>query len=124
MRKEAPDNTNWRKVIALEQEAFQEGSLEDASAFHMVVLITKCNGKDLRGIGIVEVLWKTTTGITNRCLNLAIHYHNTLHGFRVGCGTGTATLESKFLQQMTSMRYAVLRTLFLYIQKAYDALNW
>ena len=47
-----------------------------------------------------------------------------LHGFREGHGTGTADLEAKLLQQLTSMREAVLFEVFLDLQKAYDALDW
>ena len=53
---------------------------------------------------------------------LAIRYHDTLHGFRTGCGTETSTLEANMLQQMMYMREEVLCTIFLYLHKAYDAL--
>ena len=37
---------------------------------------------------------------------------------------GTSAIESKLLQQLTSVRYAVLFEVFLYLQKAYDSLDW
>ena len=37
-----------------------------------VILIPKGDGKYFRGIGLVQVLWKDTTGIINRRLNASI----------------------------------------------------
>ena len=69
------------------------------------------------------VLWKATTGIINRRLTAEIRYHDTVHGFCMGHGTGGATLEANLLQQLTDMREAVLHAIFLDLQKAYDALD-
>ena len=52
-----------------------------------------------------------------------ITYHDLLHGFRVGRGTGTATLKAKLLQQLAAMREEVLYVIFLDLHKAYDALD-
>ena len=68
-----------------------------------MVLITK-GKKEYRGIGLVEVTWKVVAAILHRRLTTAITYHNTLHGFRAGRGTGTATLEAKLLQQLAAMK--------------------
>ena len=46
-----------------------------------------------------------------------------LHGFWEGCGTGTANLEAKLLQQLAAMREEVLYMIFLDLTKAYDALD-
>ena len=45
------------------------------------------------------------------------------HGFREGCGTGTATLKAKLLQQLAAIREEVLYVIFLDLTKAYDALD-
>ena len=82
-----------------------------------VVLIPKGKGK-LRGIGLVEVLWKAIASLLNRRLTAAISFHDTLHGFRAGGGTGTATLNVKILKQFKAMRETVLFEVFLDIRKA------
>ena len=61
--------------------------------------------------------------ILHRRLTTAITYHNALHGFREGSGTGTGTLEAKLLQQLVAMREEVLYVIFLDLTKAYDALD-
>ena len=53
---------------------------------------------------------------------MTIRFHEVLHGFRAGCGTGSTSLESKILQYLMSLREAVLHKIFLNIQKAYIAL--
>ena len=50
-------------------------------------------------------------------------FHDFLHGFQAGRGTGTATLEAKLLQQLVALREEVLYEIFLDRQKAYGALD-
>ena len=80
--------------------------MEEAT-WQAVVLIPK-GKKDCRGIGLVEVMWKVVADILNRRFTASITYHDFLHGFREGRGTGTATLEAKLLQQLAALREEVL----------------
>ena len=85
----------------------------------VVVLIPK--GKtDYRGTGLVEVMWKVVAAILNRRLTASITYHDSLHGFWSGCGTGTTIPETKLLQQLAALREEFLYMIFLYLRKAYD----
>ena len=96
--------------------------MAEEAMWQTVVLIPK--GKnEYRGIGLVEVTWKVVTAILHRRLTTAITYHDALHGFRAGRGTGTATLEAKLLQHLTAMREEVPYVIFLDLTKAYDALD-
>ena len=51
--------------------------------------------------------------IVNHRFTTSITYHNSLHGFRVGRGTGTTTIEVKLLQQVMAMKEEVLQAIFL-----------
>ena len=104
------------------QTAFQDGALAEECTKNTVVLITKDKG-DLRGIGLIEVLWKAITSIIKHWLMAAISFRATLHGFWSGKGMGTTALEYKLIQQLMSMRGAVLLEIFLDLRKAYDALD-
>ena len=77
------------------------------ATWQTVVLIPKWN-KEYRRIGLVEVTWKVMAEILHRRLTTTITYHDTLHGFQAGRGTGTVTLEDKLLQQLAAMREEVL----------------
>ena len=87
-----------------------------------MVLIPK-GGGDYRGIGLVEVVWKAVAVIFNRRFTASITYHDSLHGFWAGCGTGTTTLEVKLLQQVTAMKEEFLQVIFLDLHTAYNALD-
>ena len=87
-----------------------------------MVLILKGGGGVYREISLVEMIWKAVAVILNCRFTIAITYHDSLHGFRSGCGTGTATLEVKLLQKVATLREAVLHAIFLDLHKAYDAL--
>ena len=69
------------------------------------------------------MVWKVVTVITNLRFTAYIAFHNVLHVFQAGHGTGTASLEAKLLQKLTAMREEVLYAIFLDLHKAYYALD-
>ena len=69
------------------------------------------------------MVWKAVEVILNLRFTTSTTYHNSLHGFRAGRGTGTAALKVKLLQQVKDMREAVLHAIFLDLHKAYDAFD-
>ena len=71
----------------------------------------------------MEVVWKVVAAILNCRFTSSIIYHDALHGFRAGRGTGTATLEANLLQKLAAMREEVLYVIFLDLTKAYNALD-
>ena len=56
-------------------------------------------------------------------IGTVVQFHCLFCGFREGQGTGTASLEAKFLRQLTSEREEVLYFFFLDLHKSYDALD-
>ena len=113
---------NWDRLVNLTQTTFREGRLAEEAMWQAVVLIPK-GKKDYRVISLVEVMWKLVAAILNCQLTASITYHDFLHGFRAGRGTGTATLEANLLQQLAALRDEVLYVIFLDLHKAYDALD-
>ena len=109
-------------MVELVQTAFGEGRLAEESIWQAVVLIPK-GEKDYCGIGLVEVMWKLVAEILNFRLTASITFHDFLHRFWAGRGTGTATLEAKLIQQLAALREEVLYVIFLDLHKAYDALD-
>ena len=122
MEEEEEGGELWVKLVDLVHMAFREGEMAVEATWQTVVLIP--NGRqDYRGIGAVEVMWKVVAAILHHRLTTAVTYHDFLHGFRAGRGTGTATLEAKLLQQLAAMREEVLYVIFLDLTKAYGALD-
>ena len=93
----------------------------EEDTWQAVVLIPK-GGKDYRGIGPVEVMWKVVAAILNLRLTASINFHELFHGFRAGRGTGTATLKAKLLHQLVALREEVLYVIFLDLHKVYHPL--
>ena len=85
------------------QTAFRDGYLAEEATWYAVVLIPK-REKDYRGISLVEVMWKAVAAILNSRFTSSITYHDALHGFRAGRGTGAATLGAKLLQHLAALR--------------------
>ena len=79
----------WGKVVEMTQTAFRDGNLAEEATWQTVVLIPKGKG-EFRWIGLVEVTWKVVAVILHCRLTTGIKLHDALHGFREGCGTGTA----------------------------------
>ena len=87
---------HWENLVDLVQTAFWEGEMAEEATWKAVAMILK-GRKEYRGIGLVEVMWKVVAAILHRRLVTSITYHDFLHGFRAGRGTGTANLEAKLL---------------------------
>ena len=52
-----------------------------------------------------------------------IVFHDSLHGFLGGRGTGTATFEAEVAQQLAYIKQAPFYGIFLDLQKAHDAIG-
>ena len=68
-------------------------------------------------------MWKVVTAILNLQITASITFHDFLNGFQAGRGTAIVTLEAKLFQQLAALREEVLYVIFLYMHKAYDALD-
>ena len=88
-------------------------NLGNESMCKMVVLTPKGDGRDFRGIDLMEVLWETVMGLLDRRFTSANRLHGILHGFWAVRGTGTATLKSKLLQQLMAVMESVLYSICL-----------
>ena len=63
----------------------------------MIVVLLPKGGGDYRGIGLLEPFWKVVEVLMDKRLQV-IDFHDCLHGFLAGRGTGTATVKSKLNQ--------------------------
>ena len=118
MQEEDPYPGNWEKVVSIIQADFRGVKLVESCAWKTVVIIHKGGGTYFRGIGLVEVLWKSISGIINCRISSSIQFHDDLHGFCAGIGTGTTTLKAKLLQQLIAMMETVLHSIFPDLRKA------
>ena len=92
--------------MELIQTEFWEGKLAEEATWQAVVIIPK-GRHEYRGIGLVEVIWKVVAAILHSWLTASITYHDFLHGFRAGRGTGTSTLKAKLIRHLSALREEV-----------------
>ena len=121
-RNHIQDPANWGKVVSIIKVAFWDRTLAEKCAWKTVVLTPK-GRRECRGIFLVKVLWRSVAGILNWSIILVIVFHETLHGFRAGRGTGTTSPEADVILQLSEMRETVLYEILLDIQKASDVLD-
>ena len=84
-------------LLWLVQHVWVSGTLLTQLPWAIPVLLLKSDG-GTRGIGLLEVIWKVMSSILDGRIKATILFHDALHGFRMGRGTGTAIIEAKFFQ--------------------------
>ena len=52
-----------------------------------MIMIPKANSEKLRGIGIIDIVWKLIAYMIKSRLEKKISMHEDIHGFREGRGT-------------------------------------
>ena len=65
----------------------------------LLVIIPKF-GTYTQGIGMLEVMWKVVEGVIDTLVKSEVQFHDVLHGFHAGRGTGTAIMELKTSQDL------------------------
>jgi hypothetical protein len=113
---------NWEKVLELVRLAFT-GEIPEAFCHGILVLIPKGASDQYRGIALLEVVYKLVSSIINRRLTNTVKFHDAVHGFRVGRGTGTAIIEAKLRMQLAQRSTKPYYMVFLDLKKAYDTLD-
>mmetsp|Transcript_7501 Transcript_7501/g.17018 ORF Transcript_7501/g.17018 Transcript_7501/m.17018 type:complete len:296 (-) Transcript_7501:86-973(-) len=106
----------WRIFVRLIQ-----GKIPRQMLWMVVVLLPK-GGGDYCGIGLLEPFWKCIEVLMDKRLQ-SIEFHDCLHGFLSGRGTGTAITEAKLTQQLAYLEQAPLYGIFIDLRKAYDAMD-
>ena len=89
----------------------------------MIVVLLPNGGSNYRWISLLEPPWKVLEAQIVKQLAV-IPYHDCIHGFIGGRGTGTATIETKLVQQLAYLEQALLYGIFLDLIKAYSAIHW
>jgi len=81
------DPLPWKTVLSIITAAFSTGELPTLLHCNILVLIPKSEPGKVRGIGLLESIWKLITTIIHVRLSSAIKFHPDMHGFlpKRGC---------------------------------------
>ncbi len=113
----------WYLILQMVQHAFSTGVVPTCARSNTLVLIPKPEPGQVRGIGLLEPLWKLISAIVNIRLMAGINFHDDLHGFLPERGTGTACLEAKLAAQLAYRTGKPLHHVYIDFAKAYDSLD-
>ncbi len=67
-------------------------------------------------------MWKVCKRVMHLRLN-AFDLHDSLHGCRDKCGTGTARIKAKLAQQLAHLEQVPFYGVFLDLKKAFDSMD-
>ena len=111
----------WRMFLKLIERLWETGCIPQQMLWMVIVLLPK-GGGDYRRIGLLDSIWKVVEAVMDNRLKV-LDYHDCLHGFLAGRGTGTATTEVKLAQQLAYIEQVPLYGVFIDLRKAYDAMD-
>ena len=98
------------------------GDIPQELGWTILVLIPKGN-MDTRGIGLLNTLWKVVEALIYTCLRASIQFHEVLHGFQSGRGTGTAIIDLDPAQELASVDHDPIFLVFLELRKSYNTVD-
>jgi hypothetical protein len=119
---EGATGAEWKMVTEIVEWAIEEGTFPSAFGNGTLVLLPKGDGS-FRGIALLEIIYKLVSSIIAQRLTKGIDFHDSLHGFRQGRGTGTATIEAKLQMELARSKGTPFYQIFLDLKKAYDTLD-
>ena len=100
--KTPPRMEYWLCLLDILQHMWRTGDIPQKLGWNVLVLIPK-GFSNIRGIGLIETLWKVVESLIDTCLHTILQLHDDLHGFRSGRGMGTAIIELKLAQELASI---------------------
>ena len=104
-------------LVDIVQNMWKTGEIPHELRWTFLVLLPK-GTIDTRGIGLLENLWNVVEELIGTRIRSSMKFHDVLHGFRDGRGTGTAIMELKLAQELSSVDHNPLFLVFLEIWKA------
>jgi hypothetical protein len=69
----------WEKLVSIIQTTFHTGEIPFVIPHCILALIPKSDSSQMRGIGLMEIIWKTITKIMNDRINENVKFHDGLH---------------------------------------------
>ena len=74
-------------------------------------------------MGLLEVVWKLAEAVIVMIIKAAVEFHDVLHRFLTGRGTGTLILEIKLVQELESVEQLPLFVVLLELSEEYDNID-
>jgi hypothetical protein len=111
----------WHEFVHLCSSIWNTGTIPQQMCWVIMALIPK-GGGEYCGIGLLEPIWKVLEKVMDLRLE-AIMLHDSLHGCLASQGTGTGIIEAKLAQQLAHLEQTPFFSIFIDLQKAFDAMD-
>ena len=109
-------------LVDIVQHMWQTGEIPQDLGWIALVFIHK-GTMYTWDIGILETLWKVVEALIDTCLRASLQFHEVIHGFQAGRGTGTAIMDMKLAQEISRLDHDPLFLVFLDLRKAYNTVE-
>ena len=109
-------------LVDIVQHMWCTGDTLQELGWTFLVIIPK-GTTDTQGIGLLETLWKVVEALIDTHLRVSLQFHDVLHGFRSGRGTGMAIMELNLAQELARVDHDPLFLVFLALRKVYSTLD-
>ena len=109
-------------LVEIVQHMWRTGEILQELGWTVLDLITK-GTTYTRRIGLLDTLCMVVEALIDTCLRAIIQFHDVLHRFRAGKGTGTAIMELKLAQELARVDHSPLFLVLLDLRKAYNTVD-
>ena len=100
--KDPPRAELWMCLVDIDQNMWLTGDIPQDLGWNFLVLIPK-GTTDTQCIGLLETLWEVVETLIDTSVRASLQFHDVIHIFRSGRGTGTAIMELKLAQELSSV---------------------
>jgi len=112
----------WNCLCKTIRHIHSSGETPQELVWSICILLPKPDG-GIRGIGLLEPLWKLMATVMDSRFKSAITFHDAIHGFVRKRGCTTAIFEASMTQQLSMVNQEPLYQIFLDLKKAYDCVD-
>ena len=110
------------RLLDIAQHMWRTGEIPQELGWTFLFLVPRVTA-DTRVIELLETLWEVVEALIDTCLRSSLQFHDFLHRFRTGRGTGTAIMELKLAQDISRVDHEPLFVVFLDLRKAYNTMD-
>jgi len=115
-------NHPWLVFVDFVREVFIHGQTPERLGVAELVILPKPGG-GVRGIGLLEPLWKVISSIIDFRIKTEVEWDGSLHGFLPNRSTGTAIMDTRLRSDLATAKMLPYHRIYIDLTKAYDCVD-
>lgn len=117
-----PPNHPWLEFVSFVQSVFETGRTPARLGIAELVILPKPGG-GVRGIGLLEPIWKVISAIIDHRIKVKVKWDRRLHGFLPKRSTGTAITDTRLRSDLATAKLLPYHRVYIDLTKAYDCVD-